>query len=865
VCVPTPITPTCTDGTILDMDTNTCVIDPASCQGGTVLINGDCVDPTAGLTVDLNEAAEPNDNGAAGTITLKPGGQSFVVKGTINPYDTDSDGELVPDYDIYVITVSGPTLVDISVDGVNGLMGAFIAFPGTDPLASTDWIRYGMNVMGDTSRRDIYFPAAGTYALGVGDTRSLYIDSGSPPAAGAGAAAGGPNATYFMSLTVKTIPAATPLALTNGTATATGMLSPGAVNFYLADTDVGINRATLDVPGTANGSLVVTKAGQFKATSNEESSFFGVTPANTNLLGFRTGDKALIVVDTTYHYGPGTADYTLDVSAGTAAALSTSGGSAAQPESATDYSVFYYDVAAANEVDGFALTFDQPVTGFVLDESGGLFARFTFDDSGSPTGLTFTGYTGLMRHATAGRYYFLVYEPAETGATTITATSRIAAQTVGTVVKGTPLTNQAVSTTYQSNAFMYDAGTTEVWQTFNAVGTGTGNLTNAYFKPSTAYGRLDTLTAAGSGTLVSDATPIFTHTFPAAGDAKGRVLIDDDTTTYLVTTNTATVSGTPTFTLDFKPRTYVDLGTLATGAPVTRNADTLTTAAPVTYYLLRTAAGNKLDITADPVTATLDTSIHLLNSNESVRRSVNSAAAGQDDVLEVLQTATPAWTAFAIAQPAAVGATLTYNLTVGASTFTAPTYAQTAPATAYSDACTGGTTQALVADGTGNGPADDEGFTATQIATPAGFEFYGLVEPTFVASTNGWLTFGPASVAAFANVDLPTAGAPNALVAPFWEDLADVVICTKVSGTTLTIQWTGHLYPNTAETAQFQAILDGADQSITFVYGATHIPAGNGSTATVGIEDQLGATAHKIGFQTADTTVAGTAIKLTPN
>lgn len=865
VCEPIPITPTCTDGTILDMATNTCVIDPASCQGGTVLINGNCVDPTEGLAIDLNEGAEPNDDGGAGTITLKPAGQAFVVKGKINPYrDDNTDGEPDPDYDVYVLTVTAPTLIDISVDGVNGLMGAFIAFPGTDPVASTEWIRYGVNVMGDTSRRDVYFPAAGTYVIGVGDTRSLYLNSGSPPATGAGAAAGGPNATYFMSLTVKAMPTPTPLTLTNGAAQATGMLSPGAVNFYLADTELGINRATLDVPGTPNGALVVANGAQFKTTSNEDFDQFGPRPATTQALGFKTGDQALIVVDTTYHYGPGEASYTLDVNAGTAAALSTIGGTAMQPESASDFSAFYYDVANADDVLGFALTFDQPVSGLVLDENLGIFARFTFGTDGSPTGRTFTSYTGLMRHQSAGRYYFMVFEPAAAGATDITATSTIAAQTVTTVVKGTPLTNQTVDTTYQSNAFMYDAGTAEVWHVFNAVGTGTGNLTNAYFEPSTAYGRLDALTTGGTGTIVNDVTPIFTHTFPAAGAAQGRVLLADDTTTYLVTTNTATVGGTPTFTLDFKPRTYVDYGTLAAGDAVTRNGETLTPAAHVTYYLLRTAAGNMVDVQTDPVDVALDTRIQLLDRDETVRRTVNNAVAGQDDILQGLQSSTESWTAFAISQPTAVTSTLTYNLTAGAATYMAPTYTAATPATTYSDACTGGTTQTLVADGSGNGPANDEGFASSLITTPTGFTFFGFEEPSFRASTNGWLTFGATTTALFANQDMPLAGGPNGVVAPFWDDLENVTICTKTAGTTLTIQWTGNRFLQAAQTVAFQAILDAADQSITFVYGATHVPAGAGQTATVGIEDQLGTAAHEIGFNTANTTPASTAIQLTP-
>src|SRR6185436_20759949 len=48
----------CGDGTRLD--NGQCVVDPAACQAGTVLIGHRCLDPTSGLVVDLEESPEPN-------------------------------------------------------------------------------------------------------------------------------------------------------------------------------------------------------------------------------------------------------------------------------------------------------------------------------------------------------------------------------------------------------------------------------------------------------------------------------------------------------------------------------------------------------------------------------------------------------------------------------------------------------------------------------------------------------------------------------------------------------------------------------------------------------------------------------------
>ena len=77
--------------------------------GVRVLVNGTCQDPTAGLTVDLEEAPEPNglDAGShsAGTIALKPIGDAngFVVHGCVKPVTDEAD------LDAYTISVAGPS------------------------------------------------------------------------------------------------------------------------------------------------------------------------------------------------------------------------------------------------------------------------------------------------------------------------------------------------------------------------------------------------------------------------------------------------------------------------------------------------------------------------------------------------------------------------------------------------------------------------------------------------------------------------------------------------------------------------------------------------------------------------------------
>lgn len=442
VCVPSDTPPMCANGTILDPGSNSCVIDPNSCQAGTVLINNKCVDPTAGLTIDVEEGAEPNALGAvgieasqdpAGVLVLKAAGMPLVVKGTIDPFrDGDGDGEIDPDMDTYFFEVNSPALVEVSVDGVNGLMGAFIGLPAQEGLGS--WIRYGMNVTGDTSKRQLYLPAAGAYAIVVADTRSMFIDGASPPAAGEGGAAGAPDATYFMSITVQPIPAPTALAITDNEATSEGTLAVGEVKFFsLPRMGLGINNVTLDMPTTANGSVILGRNGAFKDIGDETADIFGSVPAAVTALGFRAEDTGLVVVDTTFHYGPAPAPYELTVALGGAGQLSRAGESVSQPKS-DDFTPFFYDVATTGEVTGIALTWNEPISGVLVDENLLIIARFTFGANGF-TQRRFSGYTGLIRHPSSGRYYFLTLDQLGGATPDITATSSIAVQTVGNVVK----------------------------------------------------------------------------------------------------------------------------------------------------------------------------------------------------------------------------------------------------------------------------------------------------------------------------------------------------------------------------------------------------------------------------------------------
>lgn len=301
----------CSEGTVFDPLTGRCKVDPSACQDGTVLINNACMDPTAGLTIDLQEGPEPNgldvveaSLAQAGNVTLAAAGTAYVVHGTIDPWrDADNDGALDPDIDTYVLAVSGPVLVRITADGVHGVTAGFVAVAAVDaadPLAG--WTRYGLNLVGDTSQRQVWLPQAGTYRLAIGDTRTLnqYLASGT-----ATAAPGGDEAEYYVSITDLGAPSITTLPGT----TVTGTVDNQTVEFFAPAAGTGISMATLAMPSDlVRASAVAMVNSTMRAFSDETSQ-----PARVMFGALASGDKSFVVVDHVFAISPSPTTYTLSV------------------------------------------------------------------------------------------------------------------------------------------------------------------------------------------------------------------------------------------------------------------------------------------------------------------------------------------------------------------------------------------------------------------------------------------------------------------------------------------------------------------------------------------------------------------------
>jgi hypothetical protein len=654
----------CSDGTVFDTLTGECKIDEASCGNGTVLIEDACVDPTAGLVIDVQEGPEPNGLGVleeseaqAGNIVLKAS-DAFVVHGTLNPYrDTDSNSALDPDVDTFVVTIGSPMFVKITADGVNGAAAGFVALAVDADAPLDTWKRVGMSLVSDTSMRQVYLPRAGTYRIAIADTRTLidYVTTGTSKTA-----PGSPTSEYYVSLTPFTPPAPTPLTLAPDRVTVTSSKPSGELALFTAPLGTGLNVVDLSMPsGLVAEALVIKTNGELHSSVSSSGaslrSFVG---------GLDPGDETAIIVDEVYTFLPTSEAFTLTVVSSNATALSTTGApvtAVATANNGSDFTrlnLWSFEASADNTTFGMNLTFSPSVVGQIYDESATRAATFT-----SPTTTTtWSTFRGLVRVPHAGRYYVATFSPSATSSTVITATATISELTPAAVTEGTPLTSPVNA--FRAVPFTYAAGTTDPWQQLDVTGVNTGGQVGSWFDPAVTYGRLDSLVTSG-GTLPTEVAPIFAKAFPTGGSVLGRVLLSDPTLDYFVKVNATSPTTNPTVTLAFDKRINMfDLGAIASGTSASRTGEPLNSGAPTRRYLFRAPIGKTVTITVTPVSGSLNTTIQRVHADETAFGAiVNNGTAGNPDSASFTQTATD-WTAFVVGATSSVAAGVTYNVSV---------------------------------------------------------------------------------------------------------------------------------------------------------------------------------------------------------
>ncbi len=150
--------------------------------------------------------------------------------------------------------------------------------------------------------------------------------------------------------------------------------------------------------------------------------------------------------------------------------------------------------------------------------------------------------------------------------------------------------------------------------------------------------------------------------------------------------------------------------------------------------------------------------------------------------------------------------------------------------------------------GTSPGSADDGNYGPFSLGFD--FDFYGTTYDAVRICTNGFLSFTSSS-APYTNQGIPTSGDPDAVIAPFWDDIdvgsgGVIYYYADAANQRFIVEWDGtHHYPS-GNPETFQVILN-ADGTILYQY---HTVALNNS-CTVGIENQNGNDGLQIVFNSA--------------
>ncbi len=146
------------------------------------------------------------------------------------------------------------------------------------------------------------------------------------------------------------------------------------------------------------------------------------------------------------------------------------------------------------------------------------------------------------------------------------------------------------------------------------------------------------------------------------------------------------------------------------------------------------------------------------------------------------------------------------------------------------------------------------------VTLPFPVQFHGEAYTTGRVHTNGLVSFGSASGEpdTWANPTMPTATAPNAVVAPFWDDFevdASASVRTQTLGTapnrSYVVEWRNvNFRPPSTGRLTFEVIFH-EDGRIAYHYGAMSTPVQQGAGATIGLENGSGTVAALYSFQEA--------------
>ena len=816
-CVPDG-TVVCAGGTMFDSMSGTCVPDIEACGEGTVEVDGTCVPFDDTLVGEVMEAMEPNDAtlelGAPAMVTLPDVGGDVTISGCITPDDFDGDGVLDADQDGFLISTPEATVLDITVDGKAGLSAGFFALSAEDELASHGWIRFGVDLASDGASRKVLLPAPGDYVITVADARALFF----------GEPAGGMDTCYFMQVAREALPTPTPW---------TGESLSGThgdpVIYSTTGTEAQLLFATMSDDSAAAGpALVGMVEGEYRISNSSQDA-----DATIALGGIAAGEEVWIIADHTVDYAIDDVAWELTIDDAGAQQIPDGTNTVTVTHSDEVYRFLWFSANAGDVVELGFTSSDE----LQIDVINPTFTSFVANvTSGAMSG------SSTMQIVEGGYYYVRLLNNDGTDGVDYDVTFTLDHHTPAAVTAGTPVSGSIDGNTERAY-FAFDATMHEwvEWSAENLSGFG-GDDARLSFYPRDEEGALGSIVPAFD-IAVDDGAGLERI---YGGLLEGILVV--------VTDDGGAPTSSQTFDLGVVDLDYTDLGTIAGGTAETRASESIA-AGGVVRYLGKTDAGNLFDLTVTGA-AGLDVVVEVLDLEANVIATVDAGGAGAAEMLEDL---VPELGVLPFRVREATGAAGNFALQLDARL---PPYVGAESSVPFVDVCpdAGGTgvVHTTVDDGGGFG-ADDDGLSDTPLdLSGLSFDYFGTAVTEATISTNGWLTFQPsyAGDAAYSSPGIPDGAAPNAVVAPFWDDWSGVEVCTLVETDRAVIQWTGGIFFGLIP-LQVQAILH-RDGTIDFVYGPGH--SDDGSFSALGLENWDGS----YGIPWTDPVEADSAVTFTP-
>jgi hypothetical protein len=165
-----------------------------------------------------------------------------------------------------------------------------------------------------------------------------------------------------------------------------------------------------------------------------------------------------------------------------------------------------------------------------------------------------------------------------------------------------------------------------------------------------------------------------------------------------------------------------------------------------------------------------------------------------------------------------------------------------------------------------NGPTGDDAATLVPIGFT--FNYFGTNYTQASVCTNGFIQLGSTSTE-YSNQCLPSGGAPNGVIAAYWDDLVAPAASTVRYQTIglapnrrFVVWWNGiQIFGNPGSLQSFKVILDETSNKITSTIISS---ADGGASATRGIENATGTTGVQASCNTPGSAIANTSQAYTP-